>query len=1441
MTTPFSYPWERRWLPISSASNPFEPPYQFDSNGYIVSHRTGADFRARELIGVKLDDLTDKQICVVLLGEPGMGKSQEWAAQQKRLEDDPHHAFFNLGAFSSEDRLERKIQSDPKVLACQTEDAVFTLWLDSLDEGLLHINTLQECLLDILRGLKLRQLRLRITCRNAVWQLSFAGALEQLLAPAGVKPSEVLTMLLLSPLSQYQVSQAAEQEGFGVNSFLQAVAAADAQPLAGRPVTLGLLIQLYRHHQPHFGDTGPTSRNELYEQGCLVLCERPDHRRADRHRSNPKPRLLLAGYLAMVMVLTNRRLVYTELVGGSLLAHELDPYALGGGSTVAWQGVQASIDPASLRDLFKNTGLFTDLGAGRMVWAHQSYAEFLAAWYLNLTGMTAANLRPLFRSAADSQGGIVPALLETAAWLADLQPAFWHEILAIDPVALLQSDLRRLTETKRGLLVERLIRWFGSLARPPYQSSGFMQYLSHPGLAAQLQPLLSDTTAFNAVERFASDLAVACNVSALLPLLVDQAFEVSLPYYVRRRALHILRGIADDDSRQKLRPLLTDLPEEDEDDQFRYELLHILWPTHLAVNELLPILVSRRKTRMMGDGFSNYFIDFGEGKFTPTPSALLASMQWLTTHIKHLDQVGELEELWGKAGTSFWKEVWNVMDDKTIAQAYADLFVAAVRRYKQPSAAGTQTQRLLIFNLLLARHDRPDAWRTLYHLEQGESLIRDAEWEALEPLLHGRLSATARAWLTDVLTRLLMHQVTENSVPSDFTPRFTKLYGVMKKYRSARMTFRAWCGPVKVKDKSRLENRKWQLEDRVREKKKLRTAQQRRRSTLRFLRKRYRRIAELLDNATTGTLRHWEILLHYVGEEVVKDGTSEPHDVTRSQGWNKRLTEEQKTQLVDWACAIVAQYADLPAEWCSLDNVQYYDAQRVHRAYIVCWRQRPAFLEAQSVSFWQQWVAFLLKFGGNSAEDTKFDSLQPAAAIVPAAVDEAILRVVSANNAQGSSGWYDFDEMFRALPRNDFSGLLLQEIKKGTWREDFAAKLLVNMLEVGYQPAWEYVDTLIPVSIVASTPENTLRSVLIVATYCWLLFNRKSSAEWWYWLERLMVQPTLAAQVLGDSISHLSPGELRQLGKLTEQQLDELMRWLSNTFSLTPADVDDWQENTPNGRIASLRSAAASELATRGTLGAWEKLQAFSDSLKNPFWLQVRVDQVRENLRRNSWEPLDPIALIQLSQRTDRRWVRSADDLMELIQESLTRFQTDLQGALNAAEQLWMPEKSAKNATIGQRIHDENYLSNVIRRHLTQDLKRSDILIKRELEILPSAGKGTGQRVDIYVEAFTPGADRTKIDVVTVVIEVKLSKNEEVETAINNQLLGYLKNQTYKHGIFLVGWHYGQYYKKPSKKKDIEELQQLLNQQAAAAVTAGCVIWAKVLDLRLPSDTSWSI
>lgn len=629
MPTNPDYPWQRRWLPVTPTNDPLAVPYDLDQTGY-VSLRQWSLGPEPEWRGQLLEELTAQQRCVVLLGEPGMGKSREWHAQQARLTEQPGHLFLDLGGIDSEETLRREVLDSAVVAAWRGTSNPLTLWLDSLDEGLLHIKVLQPALLRVLRMLlPLGRLCLRILCRSAVWPAGFTEALTQQLGlskPSAAGSDETPLLLLLSPLSREQVAQAAEAEGFAAEQFLAAVAATDSQPLASRPVTLALLLYLYRRHQPTFGLPDEAGRAGLYELGCLALCERPDQDRPEIHRQDPHQRLLLAGYVAMLGVLTNRRVVTAEPLPGAAGPNELDVYALGGGPTVAWRATTASLTVPALRDLFRNTGLFTDAGQGRLVWAHQSYAEFLAAWYLHLTELPAAGLRTLFRSAADPAGGIVPALRETAAWLADLQPAFWDELLDLDPVALLQADLRRLAATQRARVVERLISWLTHLAYPPYQHPGFLANLAHPELAGQLIPLLANLDAPGALARFATDLAREARAEGLRPLLLAQATDARRPMPLRNRALYILSELTDEATLTALRPLLR-LPVTDSASQeFRSQLLTMLWPSHLRLEELLPLLTYEEGKNLYGV-YHRVLSDLEQGQLTPARASLLASLR----------------------------------------------------------------------------------------------------------------------------------------------------------------------------------------------------------------------------------------------------------------------------------------------------------------------------------------------------------------------------------------------------------------------------------------------------------------------------------------------------------------------------------------------------------------------------------------------------------------------------------------------------------------------------------------------------------------------------------------------------------------------------------------------------------------------------------------------
>lgn len=125
------------------------------------------------------------------------------------------------------------------------------------------------------------------------------------------------------------------------------------------------------------------------------------------------------------------------------------------------------------------------------------------------------------------------------------------------------------------------------------------------------------------------------------------------------------------------------------------------------------------------------------------------------------------------------------------------------------------------------------------------------------------------------------------------------------------------------------------------------------------------------------------------------------------------------------------------------------------------------------------------------------------------------------------------------------------------------------------------------------------------------------------------------------------------------------------------------------------------------------------------------------------------------------------------------------------------------------------------------------------MEIRKSIGVGTGQRTDLYIDAFSRDKTGGKIEAVTVIIEVKLAKNKETETALEEQLLPYLADQPYKHGIYLIGWHYGQYDALPASKKDLPTLHQLLKDQTTA-VTGTYSIRTLILDIRLSADSARS-
>jgi hypothetical protein len=109
-----------------------------------------------------------------LLGEPGIGKSatlqaQFTASEQQTQEDGRVYIHVDLRSFSSEVLLHRRVFESAEFTAWEAGNSHLVLYLDSLDETLLRIDSVAALLADELPRHPTARMSIRIACRMVAW------------------------------------------------------------------------------------------------------------------------------------------------------------------------------------------------------------------------------------------------------------------------------------------------------------------------------------------------------------------------------------------------------------------------------------------------------------------------------------------------------------------------------------------------------------------------------------------------------------------------------------------------------------------------------------------------------------------------------------------------------------------------------------------------------------------------------------------------------------------------------------------------------------------------------------------------------------------------------------------------------------------------------------------------------------------------------------------------------------------------------------------------------------------------------------------------------------------------------------------------------------------------------------------------------------------------
>ena len=150
-----NYEWQRYWYKDENS------PHIID--GFLYVHEYSKSV-------FSLDSTLDIP-CLVLRGEPGMGKSREIERiyETQIVNENNEKLYFPLSSYGDENRLVRDIFYSDKISKWKEDKSNLYLFLDGLDEALVSINHLALTLADEIDKLPKERLFLRIACRTAEW------------------------------------------------------------------------------------------------------------------------------------------------------------------------------------------------------------------------------------------------------------------------------------------------------------------------------------------------------------------------------------------------------------------------------------------------------------------------------------------------------------------------------------------------------------------------------------------------------------------------------------------------------------------------------------------------------------------------------------------------------------------------------------------------------------------------------------------------------------------------------------------------------------------------------------------------------------------------------------------------------------------------------------------------------------------------------------------------------------------------------------------------------------------------------------------------------------------------------------------------------------------------------------------------------------------------
>ena len=1391
------YRWKRYWCP-------WEGKYQLTDDGYL--HDPESDTPNDKYPDVVSFQSISKNHCLILLGEPGIGKTSAMIDEEESIDSGIETSGgrslrIDLNSISASSDLTEKLFENSAIQDWLDGEYPLHIFLDSLDECLLRIDNLATILIDRIKHYPTERLYLRIACRTADWQR--LRILEKELKKIWDKDTVGIFELL--PLTRRDVFTAAKTIGIDPEIFISEIADRDAGPMAARPVTLKFLLETYSSNEKI-----PYGKIGLYYEGCKLLCKEPnEYRKASGHigKLSWDQRMIVAARIAAMTIFSKKDIIIC-IDSASIKNNEIEIHSLCGGKECI-RGNEFNMTEDIIKETLSIGGLFNSRGEGRMGWVHQTYAEFLAAWYVTQNKILPNQVKSLVYHPT---GNIVPQLKGVTSWLCAMDRCLFEEVRNTDPEILLYSDLMKIGEKDREILVKALLEQYDKKKLWDRPSLSLLRKLNHKRLGIQLRPNILDRDNSILARQMAISIAIACNLQQVKDELLHVALDSSDEQSIRSWAVHALINLEDDETKKKLKPLALGKAGNDPEEELKGYVLRALWPNFITADELFSILESPRNPNCIGSYYvfiSHYLMDGLKEEHLPI------ALKWVEEHCYCSVMHGPFNIFKDIIYEIIRKAAMHLNSHTLIdpfSKAASSLLVHEYRLFDKNKGTfclcKEEIRHKIVIKILPNLIEAKARLGCLVDFETPLILTKDIPW-LIDCLNKAKSEQLQRAWAS------LIEMTFDQSAVIEY---LDLILTTCKGNSILADTFSKILDPIDISSvrakemKERYHKRQRSLEEIEK--------------PIHLDPSPTELISANLDDFDSGNLAAW----YWVTMNLTLEPCSTHYkdvlesDLASTPGW-KSADTHTKARILRTAKLFLAKQDPEMAALMGKNSLSY-QAISGFKALRLLLHEETEYLSMLSHDSWKKWASAIIAYPLFSSIENgavQGELFQLAYKNAPEEMIRGLDIIINKENKKFDR--LDIILKFKNCWDIRLANFLVYKAKDQGLKVTCLLDILKLLLEHDVKEIRSFTDSYI---ISPPQPFGEERTKAIAISR--ILMSYAQDAGWSTVWPAFRHDYKFGQDVILAIENNIG---LRSAGiefKLTENQLVDLFLWLVRQYPYSE-DPDRTSAHfvTPREDIGQWRDSILYRLSKKGTLEACEGLRRIIGELPDLELAEFMLADAIKNYCSETWNPTEPEHILELFENQEKRLVESGDQLNEVLLESLKRLEKHLHDETPAARDIW--DLFDRKNELYRPIYEEE-LSDYVKRHLSEDIGKRGIALGRESRI------HRGEKTDIHVDAFKEKDDF--FEPVSAIIEVKGCWNQELETSMKSQLKErYLKDNNCAHGIYLIGWFNCDRWDKndPNYKKSpkisIENAREKYSAQASELSDEDTHIEAFVLDARL--------